>query len=91
MGIYENVFVPCFIGRFKFPMLLRILCVVEDVYVNIHIPKKDGFEVTFWPPYMLNEMATVISEQTFEVQGEESIDNVIFFKFFLTLFVYIYL
>lgn len=63
LGLFEDIFIPCFIGHQEKPLLLRILCAVEDVYVNIQLPNRNGTVTTvFWPPKVTEEFDITFPE-----------------------------
>ncbi|KAK9877064.1 hypothetical protein WA026_016090 [Henosepilachna vigintioctopunctata] len=57
IGIIEKIFVPCFISKHSPPIMIRFLCVVEDLNVYFYIPNQEqGFDKIMWPPKVLNEV-----------------------------------
>lgn len=63
LGLFEHIYVPCFVGKMNDPIMLRIFCFVENIFVNIHLPNEKGkFDVVYWPPRMVNEFEIGPSE-----------------------------
>ncbi|KAG5866401.1 hypothetical protein JTB14_025991 [Gonioctena quinquepunctata] len=51
IGIFEDIFVPCFVGRGQAPIILRVLCAVDGVHVCFYLPDERGtFRKIVWPP-----------------------------------------
>lgn len=56
LGILENIFVPCHIEHLERPIMLKILCLVDDIYFSISMPNnQDTYDVVHWPPTMIND------------------------------------
>lgn len=56
-GIYENIYVPCFVGDPDRLIALRILCSVATINVYFYLPDGGKGHMRYlWPPK--NEMAT---------------------------------
>lgn len=63
LGVIENVLVPCFVDSFDDAIMLRILCLVDDIYFTVHLP---DCEDIYWPPAMINDYDAHC--QTYELQ-----------------------
>lgn len=56
LGILDNIHVPCYIENLERPIMLRILCLIDDIYFTISIPNDDDkYDVVNWPPAMIND------------------------------------
>lgn len=56
LGILENICVPCFIDNLEKPIMLKILCLVDDIYFYVSLPNdEDIYENVYWPPPMIND------------------------------------
>lgn len=50
-GIFEEIFLSCFVGKMDEPVTVRLMCAVDNVHVNIYLPNDDGsFQKVAWPP-----------------------------------------
>lgn len=50
-GILDEIYVPCFVGNMDEPIMLTILCVVDNVCLYFHLPDNMGkSEKILWPP-----------------------------------------
>lgn len=73
LGLFEHLYVPCFVGKMDDPIMLRIFCFVENIFVNIHLPNEKGkFDVVYWPPRMINEFE--ISPSEYDYLNKEFLD-----------------
>ncbi|XP_074041230.1 deleted in lung and esophageal cancer protein 1 isoform X2 [Leptinotarsa decemlineata] len=56
IGIFENVFVPCFVGKGQKPIMLRVLCAVDGIHVSFYLPNyENGYRKLIWPPKVVYE------------------------------------
>ncbi|CAG9763662.1 unnamed protein product [Ceutorhynchus assimilis] len=66
VGILEDIFIPCFIGKNQEPIRLRLLCVVDCVHVFFYLPSKNNeYQKILWPPKMVYEHDMTWSDHCF--------------------------
>ncbi|KAF2903634.1 hypothetical protein ILUMI_02541 [Ignelater luminosus] len=50
-GVLDEIYVPCFVGNMDQPIMLTVLCVVDNICLNFHLPDNMGkSEKVIWPP-----------------------------------------
>lgn len=55
-GILEYVFVPCFVGRVTEPVMLTVMCAVDNIHVRFELPIQEGkYQKVLWPPKIVDE------------------------------------
>lgn len=55
-GILEQIFIPCFIGRVEEPVMLTVMCAVDNIHVYFDLPTPDGRRKRIlWPPQIIDE------------------------------------
>lgn len=78
-GILENIFLPCFIGRLEEPLMVTVMCAVDNVHLRIFLPNTDGrYKEISWPPNVINECEYTTST-LFQDYGND--ENVVRFFF----------
>ncbi|KAJ8918572.1 hypothetical protein NQ315_013077, partial [Exocentrus adspersus] len=56
VGIFEDVFIPCFISKGQKCAILRMLCAVDCVHLAMYLPGSDQYyQKIMWPPKVLFE------------------------------------
>nr|CAI5824907.1 unnamed protein product [Callosobruchus analis] len=56
VGIFENIFVPCFFSPAQSPIVIRVLCAVDTLHVFFFLPEFEGsFKKVIWPPKVVYE------------------------------------
>lgn len=57
VGIFENYFLPCFVGIDRPPINLRVMTVVDYTYVYFYLPNDslNAFRTVLWPPKIVYE------------------------------------
>ncbi|KAF7287362.1 hypothetical protein GWI33_001720 [Rhynchophorus ferrugineus] len=57
IGILEDIYLPCFIGKGQKLMSIKLLCVVDCIHVFFYLPCKSNeeFEKVLWPPKVVYE------------------------------------
>lgn len=55
-GTMENVYVPCFVGLGQDAIMLRILCIADDIHIIFYLPNTtNSFQKIMWPPKVIYE------------------------------------
>lgn len=55
-GILDQVYVPCFVGRTTEPVVLTVMCAVDNIHICFKLPTQDGrYRKVKWPPKIINE------------------------------------
>lgn len=55
-GILEQIHVPCFVGRVDEPVMLAVMCAVDNIHVCFTLPMHDGRHRRIpWPPQIIDE------------------------------------
>lgn len=55
-GLIEHVYLPCFIAKMEEPLVVTIMCAVDNVHLKILLPNSDGhYTEVLWPPNVIDE------------------------------------
>lgn len=73
-GLLEKIQIPCFIGNTDEPIMISVLCIVDDICVYFHLPNLEGgFQKIFWPPKATQESETFSVDLGHEAEEVEYI------------------
>lgn len=65
-GIIEHVFLPCFIGRLEEPLMVTVMCAVDNVHLKFFLPDNAGrYKEVLWPPTVINECNYTTSHEDY--------------------------
>lgn len=75
-GILEHIYVPCFIGRVAEPVILTVMCAVDNIHVCFSLPVQEGkYKKIYWPPQIIDEYNFQTFNLPLYLYGEESADD----------------
>lgn len=67
-GIMDEIVLPCFIGYRSNPLLLTIMCAVDNIHINFYLPVAHRFLKVCWPPRIVTSLSHLNIEA--EVENE---------------------
>lgn len=70
-GIIEYAYLPCFIGRLDEPIIVTVMCAVDNVHLIVFLPTDNGrYKEIMWPP-------NIIDEYNYMLPTDEQFENVV--------------
>lgn len=77
-GILEHIYVPCFVGRVPEPVILTVMCAVDNIHVCFSLPMAEGkYKKIYWPPQIIDEYNFQSFNLPLYLLGEENADQVV--------------